>query len=98
VIFFENDSAYFAKMTVQICETTVQILPSVAKDLLRLFCNSNCIHLCSHTTLSSSSNVNIVERLVSMPDVRVFVGYALTTSFDLAATDFTFNGNAFCVG
>ena len=42
--------------------------------------------------------MNIVERLVSMPDVRVFVGYALTTSFDLAATDFTFNGNAFCVG
>ena len=55
----------------------VYILPSNAKTLLGLFCNSNCIHLCSHITLSLSSNVNIVERLVSMPAVRLFVGSAL---------------------
>ena len=39
----------------------VYILPSNAKTLLGLFCSSNCIHFCSHITLSSSSNVNIVE-------------------------------------
>jgi len=32
----------------------VHILPSVAKALLRLFCNSNYIHLCPHTTFSNS--------------------------------------------
>jgi len=37
------------------------ILPSNAKTLLGLFCNSNCIHLCSHITLSSSSNVNLLS-------------------------------------
>jgi len=37
---------------------------------IELFCKSNCIHLCSHVTLSSTSNVNIVEWLVSMPAVR----------------------------
>ena len=35
------------------------ILPWMAKALLRQFCNSNCIHLCEHITLSSSSSVNI---------------------------------------
>jgi len=40
-------------------------------------------HLCSHIRLSSSSNVNIVEWLVSMPAVRLFVGSALTIFFHL---------------
>jgi len=65
----------------------VYILPSNAKNaktLLGLFCNSNCIHVCSFITLSSSSNVNIVEWLVSMPALRLFVDFALTISFGLA--------------
>ena len=45
----------------------------MAKALLRLFCNLNCIHLCPHITLSSESNVNIVEWLVSMPAVHIGV-------------------------
>ena len=45
----------------------VYILPSNAKTLPGVCCNSKCIHLCSHITLSSSSNVNIVEWLVSVP-------------------------------
>ena len=44
----------------QVCQMVVYILPSNAKTLLELFCNSNCIHLSSHITLNSSSNVNIV--------------------------------------
>jgi len=36
----------------------VYVLPSNAKTLLGLFCNSNCIHLCSLITFRSSSNVN----------------------------------------
>jgi len=59
----------------------VYILPSNGKTLLGLFCYSNCIDLCSHITLSSSSNMNIVEWLVSMSAVRLFVGFALTISF-----------------
>ena len=64
----------------------VYILPSNAKTLLGIFCNSNCIHLCSPTTFSKSSsdNVKIVEWLVFMPGVRLFVGSALTISFGLA--------------
>jgi len=62
----------------------VYILPSNTKTLLGLFCSSNCIRLCSHITLSSSSNVNVVEWFVSMPAVRLFVGSALTISFGLA--------------
>jgi len=55
------------------------ILPSHAKTLLGLFCNSNCIiNRCSHITLSFSSNMNVVEWLVSMPAMRLFVGSALT--------------------
>jgi len=50
----------------------VCILLSMAKALLRLFWNLNCIHLCPHLTLSSCSSVNIVELLVSMPAVRVY--------------------------
>ena len=42
----------------------VEILPSNAKTLLGLFCNSNCIHLCSRITLSFSSNLNIVKWLM----------------------------------
>ena len=63
----------------------VHILPSMAKALQGAFCNSNCFHLCPHTRLNSSSNVNIVEWLVSMTAnaVRVFVGSALTRSFGL---------------
>jgi len=73
----------------------VYILPSNAKTLLELFCNSNCIHLSSHVTLSSSSNANIVEWLVSMPVVRLFVGSALTISFGLACRGYTFDRIAF---
>ena len=67
------------------------ILPSNAKTLLGLFCNSNCIHLCSHITLSSISNVKIVEWLMSMSTVRLFVGSALTISFALACRGYTFD-------
>jgi len=73
----------------------VYIFPSIAKTLLGIFCNSNCIHRCPHMTLSSSGNVNIVEWLVSMPVVRVFVGSALTISFGLASRDYTFDMSAF---
>ena len=60
-----------------------------------IFWNSNCIHRCPPITLSSSSNVNIVEWLVSMPAVRVFAGSALTISFGLASRDYTFDVSAF---
>ena len=73
----------------------VYILPSNAKTLLELFCYSNSIHLCSHITLSSCSNVNIVEWLVSMLAVRLFVGSALTISFGLACRGYTFDRIAF---
>ena len=75
----------------------VFILPSNAKTLLGLFCNSNCTHLCSHITLSFSGNVNIVEWLVSMPAVRLFVGSALSISFGLACRGYTFDRSAFNV-
>jgi len=75
----------------------VHILLSNAKTLLGLFCNSNCIHLCSHITLSSSSNVNIVEWLVSVPTARVFVSSAETISFGLACRSYTFDRSAFNV-
>ena len=39
--------------------------------------------------LSSSSNVNILEWLVSMPVVRLFVGSALTISFGSACRGYT---------
>jgi len=58
----------------------VCILPSSAKTLLGLFCSSYTI---VHVRLSSSSDVNIVEWLVSMPAVGLFVGSALTISFGL---------------
>jgi len=75
----------------------VYILPSNAKTLLELFCNSNCIHLWSHITLSSSSNVNIVGWLVSIPAVRMFLDSALTISFGLACRGYTFDRSAFNV-
>ena len=75
----------------------VYILPSTAKTLLGLFSNSNCIHLRSHMTLSSSSNVNTVEWLVCMAVVRLFVGSALTISFGLACKGYTFDRSAFNV-
>jgi len=75
----------------------VHILPSNAKTLLGLFCNSNCIHLCSQKTLSFSSNVNIVEGLMSMPAVRLFVGSVLTILFGLACGGYTFDRNIFNV-
>jgi len=75
----------------------VYILPPNAKTLLGLFCNSNCIHLCSQITLSSSSNVNTSEWLVSMPAVRLFVSSALTISFGLACGGYTFDRSAFNV-
>jgi len=46
------------------------ILLSIAKTLLELFCNSNCIHFCSHITSSSSSNLNIVEWLAVLNMIR----------------------------
>ena len=73
----------------------VYILPSTAKALLGIFWNSNCIHRCTHITLSSSSNVNIVEWLVSMPAVRECVGSALTISFGLTMRDCTFDMGVF---
>ena len=75
----------------------VHILPSNAKPLLGLICNSNYILHCSHMTVSSSRNVNIVEWLVSMPAVRLFFGCALTTSFGLACRGYTFDRSAFNV-
>ena len=42
----------------------VYISPSNAKHLLGLFCNSSNNFHCSHVTLSSSKNVNMVEWLV----------------------------------
>jgi len=75
----------------------VYILPSNAKPLLELFCNSICIHLSSHITLSSCSNVNIVKWLVSMPAVRLFVGSSLTVSFGLACRGYTFGEITFNV-
>jgi len=75
----------------------VHILPLNAKTLLGLFCNSNCIHLCSHITLSFSSNSNIVEWLVSMLAVRLFVGSAFAISFGLACRDYTFDRCTFNV-
>jgi len=56
------------------------------------------LHLSSHVTLSSSSNVNIVEWLVPMPAVRVLVGSALIISFGLPCRNYTLDGNAFNVG
>jgi len=76
----------------------VYILPSNAKTLLGLFCNSNCNHRCSHKRLSFSSNVNILEWLVSMPAVRLFVACVLTISFGLACRGYTFYRSAFSVG
>ena len=73
------------------------ILPSNAKTLLELFCNSNCIYICSHMTLSSSSNVNIVQRLGPMPAVGVFSSSDLTLCFGLAGKDHIFDGRAFDV-
>ena len=74
----------------------VYLVPSNAKPLLELFCNSNYILHCSHVTLSSSRNVNIVERLVSMPAVWLFFG-SLATSFGLACRGYTFGRSAFNV-
>ena len=77
----------------------VYILPSNAKTLLGLFCNSNWIHLFAHITLSFSSNVNIVEWLVYVPAVRLFVGSALTISltFGLACRGYIFYRSSFHV-
>ena len=77
----------------------VYILPSNAKTLLGIFCNSNCIHLCSPTTFSksSSNNVKLVVWLVLMSAVRLFVGSTLTISFGLACKDCTFDRSTFNV-
>jgi len=50
-----------------------------------------------HITLRSSSNVNIVEWLMSFPAVRLFVGSALTIFFGLGCRDYTFDRSAFNV-
>jgi len=75
----------------------VYILPSIVKALLGIFWNSICIYRCPHITSSSSSNVNIVEWLVSLPAVRVFVGSSLTISFGFASGDYTFDMSVFQV-
>jgi len=70
----------------------------MAKALLGEFCNSNCIHLYAYITLSSTSNANIVEWLVSaIPAMLVFADSALTICFGSARRDNTFDGNAFYV-
>ena len=53
----------------------------------------------SHTTLSSSGNVNIVEWLLSVPApaVQLLLGSALTISFGLACRGYTFDRTAFNV-
>jgi len=75
------------------------VLPWMAKALQRQFCNSNCIHLCPHITLNSTSNVNTVEWLVSIPAVQVFVDSAVSVCFGSAwaRRDDTFDVNAFYV-
>jgi len=73
----------------------VYILPSMAKALLALFCNSNCFHLCPHIRLNSSSKVNIVKWLVSTTAVQMFVGSALTLFFGLASRGYTFDRSVF---
>jgi len=45
----------------------------------------------------SSSNVNIVEWLVSIPAVQLFLASALTISFGLASRGYTFDRRAFNV-
>ena len=52
-----------------------------------------------HLRLSSSSNVNIAEWLVSVPApaVQLFLGSALTISFGLACRGYTFDRTAFNV-
>jgi len=75
----------------------VYILPPNAKTQLGLFSNSNCIHLGSQITLSSSGNVNTVEWLVCMAVVRLFVGSALIISFGFACIGYTFDRSAFNV-
>jgi len=62
------------------------ILPSMEQALLRQFCNSNCIHLCAHITLSSTSNVkvNIVEWLVSTAYLLCKCSLILLSTFALA--------------
>ena len=45
----------------------------------------------------SSSNVNIVECLASMPAARLFVGSALTIFFGLVCRGYLFDRNAFNV-
>ena len=45
----------------------------------------------------STNNVDIVECLVSMPAVRLFVGFLLTNSFGLACRGYTFDRNIFNV-
>jgi len=69
----------------------------MAKAPLGLFCNSNCFHLCPHIRLNSSSNVNIVEWLVSTTAVRAFVGSDLTLFLGLASRGYTFDRSAFYV-
>jgi len=44
---------------------------------------------------STSSKVNVVEWLVSMPTVQVVIGSALTISFGLASRDYTSDSSAF---
>jgi len=69
----------------------VSILPSNAELCWDYFA----IQTVSTITLSSSSNVKIVEWLVSVSTVRLFVGSALTISFALACRGYTFDRSTF---
>jgi len=73
----------------------VYILPSNAGTILHF---ELCPLLFTYNVdVYSSSNVNIVGCLVSMPAVRVFVGFALTISFGLACRGYNFDWKAFIV-
>jgi len=62
----------------------VYILPSNAKTLLDYFAIRTVSTFVYIKRLSSSSNVNTVEWIMSMPAVRLFLGSTLKISFGLA--------------
>ena len=78
----------------------VYILPSMAKALLGQFYNLNCIHLCPHITLSSSSNVNTIDRLVSMSMiwmVSVYVSMSMIWMVGVYVNDIVLSPTAISV-
>ena len=73
----------------------VYILPSNAKTLQVYIAIRSVPNFVYIQRLSSSSNVNIAEWLVSMPVVRLFLGSTLTISFGIACRGCTFDRSAF---